>query len=116
MSSKHIEVACVRMTAKELKAYLKDHPKAQCHKYPVTVKRFCDNCGKQIAVKTDYHLMAFIHYDGETASEVHDFCSDECAKKMIEIFTEDSLSPTAKNRANSCHFMRFNVENRGMKK
>lgn len=115
MSSTHVEVPCVRMTAKELKAYLKDHPKAQYREYPVTVKHFCDSCGKQI-VKTDYHLMGFIHYDGDPKSEVHEFCSDECAKKLIEIFAGDSLSPTADNCANSCNFIRFNAEKRSMKK
>lgn len=112
MSSEHVEVPCVRMTAKELKAYLKDHPKAQHRKFPVTVKKFCDSCGKQIN-KTDYHLIGFIHYDKNPWSRVYEFCSDECAKKLIEIFTEDSLSPTADNRANSCHFMRFNDPRKG---
>ena len=82
MSIKTTKGIFVRMTKKEFKAYLKDHPNASHVELSVSVKRFCDICGKRIN-ENKYWSSGHVQFTDYHYSEFHDLCSTECEKEFM---------------------------------
>ena len=82
MSLKTTTGIFVRMTKKELKAWMKDHPNAHHVELSVSVKRFCDICGKRIN-EQKYWSSGHVQFTDYHTSEFHDLCSESCEKEFM---------------------------------
>lgn len=82
MSAKITKGIFVRMTKKELNAWLKDHPKAYYVESSVKCIRFCDICGKRIN-ENKYWSAGHVRFANYRDSEFHDLCSESCEKEFM---------------------------------
>lgn len=99
MSTKVTKRIFVRMSKKELSAWLADHPNAQYNEFPVTIKRVCDICGKRIN-ENKYWASGYVQFVDYHESERCDLCSDACTKEFMRRASAqfENQSPDATNK------------------